>query len=77
MLDDYFVSNLDLSYSFKLKSIKQVSVGATIYNLFSKKYFSNGYASATYDDNGRETSNETVYSPQAPINFLAHLSLTF
>ncbi len=77
MLDGYFVSNLDLSYSFKLKSIKQVSVGATIYNLFSKKYFSNGHASATYDDNGRETSNETVYSPQAPINFLAHLSLTF
>ena len=77
MLDAYFITNLDLSYSFKMKSVKAITVGATIYNLFSEKYFTNGYASASYDDNGKETKTESAYSPQAPTYFLAHLSITF
>ena len=77
MLDAYFITNLDLSYSFKMKSVKAITVGATIYNLFSEKYFTNGYASASYDDNGKETSTWSAYSPQAPTYFLAHLSITF
>ena len=76
-LDAYFVSNVDVSYTFKPKSVKSITVGATAYNLFSKKYFTNGYAGANYDDNGKETSKWATYSPQAPINFLAHLSITF
>ena len=76
-LDAYFVSNVDVSYTFKLKSVKSITVGATVYNLFSKKYFTNGHAGASYNDNGKETSNWATYSPQAPINFLAHLSFTF
>ncbi|HEY9542787.1 TonB-dependent receptor [Prevotella sp.] len=75
-LDDYCVTNLDLSYTFKLKSVKSITVGATVYNLFSKKYFTNGYASAGYNDEGKESWTWAAYSPQAPINFLAHLSIT-
>ena len=77
MLDSYFISNLNLSYTFKMRSVKAITIGATIYNLFSEKYFTNGYASAGYDDNGKETKTESAYSPQAPLNFLAHLSITF
>ena len=77
MLDGYFISNLNLSYTFKMRSVKAITIGATIYNLFSEKYFTNGYASAGYDDNGKETQTWSAYSPQAPLNFLAHLSITF
>lgn len=37
-LDAYFVSNLNLSYTFKLPKVKSVTVGCTIYNLFNEEY---------------------------------------
>ena len=44
ILDAYFVSNLNLSYTFTLPKTKSITVGCTIYNLFNEEYENNGYA---------------------------------
>jgi iron complex outermembrane receptor protein len=86
LIDAYFISNLDLSYTLKLKGLKDVTVGCTIYNLFSEKYENNGFASAQYKSDGKGGvvayqdewwDSYSVYSAQAPINFMAHVSLNF
>ena len=89
-LDAYCVSNLNLGYTFKLKGLKSVNVGVTIYNLFDETYESNGYASgsAVYEGHGKNqikdkdskllyTSNYAAYYPNAGINALAHITLSF
>ncbi len=87
MIDAYFVSNLDLSYSFKLKGVKRITVGATVYNLFDEKYESNGSCSMYFKQDGGKVKafhdgdagfwSWSTYSCQAPIHFLAHVSLNF
>jgi len=79
-LDPYCVSNLLLSYGFALPHVKKIEVGVSIYNLFNKKYCTNGYSQtcALYDGSG----NYTLYSdprfyPMAGTNVLAHLTLRF
>ncbi|MDR1004139.1 MAG: TonB-dependent receptor [Prevotellaceae bacterium] len=67
MLDAWFVSHLNLAYTFTLKGIRSLTAGVTVYNLFDEKYESNGYASDGY----------AAYYPNAGINALAHLTLTF
>ena len=89
-LDAYCVSNLNLGYTFKLKGLKSVNVGVTVYNLFDETYESNGYASgsAVYEGHGKNqikdkdskflhTSNYAAYYPNAGINALAHITLSF
>ena len=42
-LDKYFVSNLNLAYTFKpRKVVKEVTMGVTVYNLFNEEYENNG-----------------------------------
>lgn len=85
VLDPYFITNVDLSYTFKLKGLKSITVGCTVYNLFSEKYENNGWTYAQYkkDASGKVVAfqqgdpYETGYSAQAPINFMAHLSVNF
>lgn len=83
-LSDYFTNNLDLSYNFKLKSLKSATVGVTLYNLTSRKYDNNGwaYCEVGKDNNGKAYAwttdlYESGFAPQAPLHFLAHLSLNF
>ena len=79
-LDAYLTSNLDLAYTFKVKSMKSITVGCTVYNLFNEKYENNGYAGSGfyYDDNHQRVRyNYAGYAPQAGTNFLAHVSLAF
>lgn len=83
-LSDYFTNNLDLSYTFKLQSVKSATVGVTLYNLTSLKYDNNGWA---YCEIGKSadgkafawTDNlyESGFAPQASLHFMAHLSLNF
>lgn len=87
MIDAFFVSNLDLSYRFKLKGVKGITVGATVYNLFDEKYESNGSCSMYFKQDGGKVKafhdgdagfwSWSTYSCQAPIHFMAHLSLNF
>ena len=80
VLDAYFVSNLNLSYTFKLPLIKSATIGCTVYNLFNEEYENNGYAGSGFykDGNGQRVRYDYAgYAAQAGTNFLAHLTLKF
>ena len=88
MLDGHFTTNIDLAYNFKLPKlgIKDVTVGVTLYNIFSAEYDNNGWASPAYTKEngkvlatGRDTSDqyEAGFAPSAPFNMMAHLSINF
>ena len=78
LLDAYFVTNLRLAYSFKLKGVKNITVGATIYNLFNEEYENNGYAGSGYytdSDGNRQRYNYAGYAAQAGINAMGHITI--
>lgn len=85
MIDKMFVSDLDLSYTFKWRGMKSCTVGVTVYNLFNEKYESNGSCAMNFKEkDGKITAfgnddfwSWSTYSVQAPTHFLAHLSLNF
>lgn len=82
-LDPYFVSHLSLAYSFKLPSIKEITIGATIYNLFNAQYETNGYSlDAAIYKGGDKTqklalSYDPRFYPMAGTNVLAHITFRF
>lgn len=79
-LDAYFVSNLNLAYTFHLPKVKSITVGCTLYNLFNAQYENNGYASSYYlpDANGNPSRhNDSGYAAQAGTNLMINLSLRF
>lgn len=79
-LDAYFVSNLNLAYTFKLPYTKSVTVGCSVYNLFNEEYENNGFAGSGYflnDAGGKERYSYATYAAQAGTNVLAHISLSF
>ncbi|MBR2319002.1 MAG: TonB-dependent receptor [Bacteroidaceae bacterium] len=78
VLDAYFVNNLHLSYTFRFKGVKSLTLGATIYNLFNEEYESNGYAGSGYytdSDGTRHRYNYAGYAAQAGINALGHITI--
>lgn len=79
-LDAYFVSNLNVSYTFKLPKLKSVTVGCTVYNLFNEEYENNGFAGSGYsrNDNGeKERYSYATYAAQAGTNVLGHIAINF
>lgn len=79
VLDAYFVSNLNLAYTFKLPSLKEVTLGCSVYNLFNEEYENNGYAGSGFykDGDKRIRYDYAGYAAQAGTNFLAHVTLKF
>ena len=88
MLDAHFNTNIDLSYTFGLKQVgvKDMTLGVTLYNVFSAKYDNNGWAAPAFDkQNGKviatgwDTSDQydAGFAPSAPFNMMAHLSISF
>ena len=81
MIDEAFVSDLDVSYTFKLKGIKRLTLGVTIYNLFDCEYESNGSCSMNFKyGDGKIVAYDggwawSTYSAQAPTHFIAYLSV--
>lgn len=88
MLGSIFTTNLNVAYTFAYHKLglKEATVGCTVYNLFSAKYDNNGWAAPSFkkdaqgnvvatDDGGGQYN--AGFAPQAPINFMANLSLTF
>ncbi|THG54294.1 TonB-dependent receptor [Muribaculum caecicola] len=79
-LDSYFVSNLHLAYTFKkITGVKSLRVGLSVYNVFSEKYFNNGYAGAGYYvENGEKVIYRYAgYAAQAPAHVMATVMLRF
>lgn len=64
-LNAYFVSDLDLGYTFNNILRCPLTLGVTVYNLFDEKYENNGWADGPY----------TGYAAQAGTNFLVHASI--
>ena len=88
MLDGHFNTNVDLSYTFGLKQlgVKDVTLGVTLYNIFSAKYDNNGWAAPAFDKQngqivatgwGTSDQYEAGFAPSAPFNMMAHLSVNF
>ena len=82
-INPYCVSNLSASYTFSLPSIKNITVGATVYNLFNKMYVTNGFSqtAAVYEQGNKETtamlSSDPRFYPMAGTNVLANVTLRF
>lgn len=83
-LDPYCVSNLHLNYSFTtIPHVKEIAVGISIYNLFNKRYETNGYSqtAALYPGGDKSAtytlSRDPRFYPMAGTNVLAHLTLRF
>lgn len=80
LLDAYFVSNLHLAYNFKIKALKALRVGFSIYNIFNEEYENNGYAGAGYSldkDGNKNIYRYAGYAAQAPTNVMGNISITF
>ncbi|MDQ3047464.1 MAG: TonB-dependent receptor [Bacteroidota bacterium] len=74
-LDAYLIHDVRINYSFKTKYIRQISLIASVNNIFSEQYESNGY---TYGYiSGGERITENFYYAQAGINFMGGISLKF
>ena len=77
-LDKYFVSNLNVAYTFKpQKLVKDITFGVTIYNLFNEEYENNGWASSSYENDVNHRIDVAGYAAQAGTNVMAHLSFHF
>ena len=74
-LDAYCVTNLNLGYTLRTAAERDVRFGLAINNLFSTLYESNGYGYSYMWDG--ERYDDAFYFPQAPINFLANVTVTF
>lgn len=88
MLDSHFTTNIDLSYNFKLPKfgVKDITIGVSLYNIFSAEYDNNGWAGPDYEkENGKVVAKgksasdqyEAGFAPSAPFNMMAHLSINF
>ncbi|MCO5267587.1 MAG: TonB-dependent receptor [Brumimicrobium sp.] len=70
-IDAYFITHLDISYSFSVWKIKEITVGGRINNLLNQFYQNNGYTFSYLV--GDDRIQENFYYPQAGIHFLARL----
>ena len=74
-LNEYYLTNLTLNYTFKKLGFKELKVGVLVNNVFNYLYENNGYTfSYVY---GGELTTENYYYPQAGRNFLARISFNF
>jgi iron complex outermembrane receptor protein len=74
-LGAWFVNDLLINYNISTSLIPEIGFHLSVSNLFSEKYESNAWIYRYYYE-GAEYK-EDGYFPQAPINFLAGISLRF
>lgn len=74
-IDAYFVNDVRLNYNLQFKGIKNIGLTLQVNNIFSEQYASKG---ATYANiQGGYVRNNNAFFVQAPINFLAGVSVKF
>ena len=73
-IDPYWVNDLVVNYNIKTDYINNLNAKLLVNNFLNRKYVSNGYT-YSYDFNGVVTENYLY--PQAEINFLLGLELSF
>jgi iron complex outermembrane receptor protein len=74
-LDAYFINDLKISYDLKTEKLKLVRFNLLINNLLDHEYESNGW-NYSYVSQGQR-GNINGFYPQAGVNFLAGVNLTF
>ena len=74
-LDPYCVTNVDLGYLHEFGDKRSVRFGVVVNNLFSTLYESNGFGYSYMDEDTRY--DDAYFFPQAPINFLANVTVNF
>lgn len=80
MLDEYFINNLYISYTFKFRSVKSLRLALAVNNLFDVRYESNGFGSTSCivsPDGSSRIEDYAGYYPQAGINFMASVTVRF
>ena len=75
MLDPYFVNNLRIDFEPVIPKIKSTQIQLLINNIFNSMYESNAYGGNWYEDGAEKTW--AYYFPQAGINFMVRIGLTF
>ncbi|MDO9579630.1 MAG: TonB-dependent receptor, partial [Bacteroidales bacterium] len=74
-IDPYFVNNIRIDLAPKIRNIKEVEIQLLINNFLNEIYESNAYGGNWYE-NGAENS-WSYYFPQAGINYMIKIGLTF
>lgn len=74
-LDAWFVNNLRFDYSFPVKKLGVIGLQFQVNNLFNTLYENNAYGGTWWQDG--EEYYWSAYFPQATINYLAKVSLSF
>ena len=74
-VDPYFVTDLRFNYSIKSKFFKKMNFTFSINNLFNEKYETHAWV-YRYIYGGQEY-NMNGYFPQAGINFMGGISISF
>lgn len=74
-IDAYFVSNININYSFKTKFIPEIGIQLLVNNIFNENYESNAWVYRYYT--AGSTDALYGYYPQAGINFLLGVNLKF
>jgi iron complex outermembrane recepter protein len=75
ILDPYMVNNLMLSFNPAVNVFKDTEIQLLVNNIFDSKYENNAYGGNWYEDGKEKTW--AYYFPQAGINFMARLNITF
>ncbi|MEQ6121551.1 TonB-dependent receptor [Reichenbachiella sp. MALMAid0571] len=75
-IDAYFVNNLQFTFNFKTKLIKDIGLNLLVNNLLDYEYESNGYTFG-YSAGSDYVVRENYLYPQAGRNFLLALKLRF
>jgi iron complex outermembrane receptor protein len=75
MLDPYLVNNMRIDYSPSVKNIDKIDIQLFMNNVFNNKYENNAYGGNWFVDGIENTWS--YYFPQAGINFLLRLGITF
>lgn len=74
-IDPYFVSNLSASYGIKIRKEGELTLRFIVNNLFNTLYENNAYGGMWTEDGAEKTW--AYYFPQAGINYIAGISLSF
>lgn len=74
-MDPYFINNLRVAYSIKMKGVQSIDIQLLVNNIFNAEYESNAYGGNWYEQGVEKTW--AYYYPQAGINYMFKLGLKF
>jgi iron complex outermembrane receptor protein len=74
-IDPYFVNNLQVAFTPKVKYTENVDLQLMVNNIFNAKYESNAYGGTWYENGVEKTWS--YYFPQAGTNFMGRIVVRF